>query len=359
MPVTQPRPGVTLPEPDAAVAHGVVAAGTFKPHPLLRNPHLQTIIPTFFRPRPPVAVTRERLEMEDGDFIDLGWIDGADTSHAGPILVMIHGLGGSIESKYALGLGQALAARGWRPAILQLRGAGPEPNRRARAYHHGDTADFHHVCTLLKQRHPRVELYAAGWSLGANLLLKALGEKGAQTPVRAAAAGCAPFQLAACAEHLRHGLARPYQNYLLRALRSMLRRKFLAPDRPLEMPPQGNLEAALRARDFFDFDDAYTAPLNGFADARDYYARSSCGQFLKSIVCPTLVVNALDDPFLPANITPPQTDLAPSVRLELCQHGGHVGFIGRGTRGGCRYWLEERFIAFFESQRNGSQVASP
>lgn len=271
---------------------------------------------------------------------------------------MVHGLGGSLASKYALGLGHALAARGWRTAILQLRGAGPQPNRLARAYHHGDTADFHHVCAVLKARDPHADLYAAGWSLGANVVLKALGEQGAASPLRAAAAGSAPFDLAACAEHLRHGLARHYQNYLLRALRDMLRRKFQAAGAPL-MPPEADLEAALHAGDFFAFDDAYTAPLNGFADARDYYARVSCRQFLSAIARPTLIVNALDDPFMAPDITPPETALAPSVRLETCTHGGHVGFIAAGPRGGLRYWLEDRFIAFFESQRNGSHVASP
>lgn len=335
--------------------HGILAQGRFKAHPLLANAHLQTMVPTFCRPPPRVSLTPERVELDDGDCIDLGWLEGAQARSEGPILVMIHGLGGGLDSKYALGLGQRLSAQGWRTLILQLRGAGPEPNRLARCYHHGDTADFHHICALLKKRHPRADLYAVGWSLGANVVLKAVGEAGEASPLRAVAAGSAPFDLEPCAEHLRHGTARLYQNYLLRAIRKNLPRKH----ENVALPPGADLGVAMQAKDFFHFDDHYTAPINGFVDSRDYYARSSCGPFLRTVARPTLVVNALDDPFMAPDIVPPATALAPQVRIELCRRGGHVGFIAAGPWGGLRYWLEERFAAFFESQRNGSQVASP
>ncbi|HEU0197638.1 MAG TPA: hydrolase [Nevskiaceae bacterium] len=338
-----------------APAHGTIVRGNFKPHPLFTSAHLQTITPTFFRPRPPAVLKRERIELPDNDFIDLGWINGSAQRGEGPILLMIHGLGGGFDSKYALGLGVQLVRRGWRTAIFKLRGAGDEPNRTTHCYHHGDTADFHYVCRLLKERYPGVDLYAAGWSLGANVLLKAVGETGKDCLLAAAAAGSAPFELEACAEHLRHGLARQYQNYLMRAIKKNLPLKH----RTVALPATADLKAALQARDFFAFDDAYTAPLNGFANARDYYRRCACGQFLKTVARPTLIVNALDDPLMAPGIAPSEADLAADVQIELCAHGGHVGFIAAGPRGAFRYWLEERFMAFFESQRNDSHVASP
>ncbi|HEX7382453.1 MAG TPA: hydrolase [Nevskiaceae bacterium] len=339
----------------SAHAHGIVARGRFVPHPLLRSAHLQTIFPTLCRPRPPVHVERERIELDDSDFVDLGWLGDSRTRRDGPILLMVHGLGGGFESKYALGLGQRLAAYGWRSVILQLRGAGPEPNRLARCYHHGDTADFHIICRLLRRRVPDEAIYAAGWSLGANVVLKAAGETGTACLLSGVAAASVPFNIAPCAEHLRHGATRVYQSYLMHAVRANLRFKH----RRVPLPPGADLDAALRAHDFFAFDDAYTAPINGFADSRDYYAQTSCGQFLRGIACPTLIVHARDDPFMVPGIIPPAEMLSPAVRLELCDHGGHVGFVSRGPHGVPDYWLGERIASFLEAQRAGSHIASP
>lgn len=344
--------------PDDTRPHGTIVEGDFRPHPLLRGAHLQTIVPSLFRARPAVTLRRERVELDDGDFVDLGWHgDGA-----GPIVILLHGLGGGLDSKYALGLMQRLAARGWRSAILQLRGAGPEPNRLARTYHHGDTADFRYVCRLIKAREPQTPLMGAGWSLGASVLLKSLAEEGEHSPLLAAAASSPPFVLEPCVEHLRHGFARVYQQYLLRACKAGVRRKHGT----VPLPPGADLDAALNARDFYQFDDAYTAPVNGFRDGRDYYARAACGQYLHAIRRPALVVHALDDPFMVPAIIPPASALAPSVTLELCRRGGHVGFLASGGK----WWLEERFEHFLSaalansgnaqsSIRDGSHIASP
>lgn len=338
--------------------HGKVIAADFKPYPLLRATHLQTIFPTEFRPQPKPVLRPERIELDDGDFVNIAW---GGTGN-GPIVVMIHGLGGGFESKYALGLMQRLNAHGWRGVILELRGAGPEPNRLARTYHHGDTADFRHICHLLREREPTTPLYGVGWSLGANILLKALGEDGDESLLTAAAAASPPFDIEPCAEVLRHGFARVYQNYLLRELKVKLRRKH----GPVPLPDNADLQAALKARDFFELDDAYTAPISGFRDARDYYAKCSCGQFLHAIRRPTLIVHAQDDPFMDPAIIPEPEALAPSVTLELCRQGGHVGFIGV-DHGRLHWWLEQRFDAFFAQQqecdqsssRAGSHIASP
>ncbi len=322
------------PSPKVSAVHGCIIASSFKPYPLLRNPHLQTLYPSLLRPVPELAVRRERLELPDGDFVDLGWSGGG----GGPIAILLHGLTGGFDSKYLRGTAVKLIARGWRTVALQLRGSGPDTNRLPRCYNHGDTEDFHTLCAVLREREPQTPLYAAGWSMGANILLKAMGEAGDASPLSAAVASCAPFQLLPCAERLRRGFPRVYQRHLLNNLGVILRRKH----GPVPVLPVANLEAALTAPDFFAFDEAYTAPVNGYASALDYYARASCGQFLKDIRRPTLAISAMDDPFMVPEIIPPAEQLAPLVTLELPQHGGHIGFVAAGRGGLPHYWLDER-----------------
>lgn len=327
--------------PAPAQLHGRIVASGFQPHPLLSNRHLQTLAPALLRPMPRLEIRRERIELPDGDFVDLGW-SGEAAKAAGPVAVLVHGLTGGFESKYLRGLAHRLIARGWRTAILQLRGAGEQPNRLPRSYHQGDTADLRHIWHLLHAREPDTRLAAVGWSLGGNVVLKALAEEGDGAPVAMAAAASVPFRLRECAERLRQGFSRVYQRNLLRELRRMVLRKHAA----TPMPPQVNLSAALRARDFFEFDDAYTGPLNGFRDADDYYRRCACGQYLHAIRRPTLIVHSLDDPFMDRSIVPDPAALSPYVTLELARGGGHVGFIAAGPQGRMRFWLEQRIEDF-------------
>lgn len=328
---------------DAIAPQGRIIRSGFVPHPWLRGPHLQTIAPTLLRPSPPLDLQIETLELPDGDYVRIGW---AGSERVGQrVAVLVHGLTGGFISKYLRGLANLLIARDWRVAILELRGGGDEPNRLPRNYHHGDTGDLRYLWRLLKQRDPQARLAGVGWSLGANVLLKALGEEGDRAPLEAAAAASAPFGLEACAEKLRNGFARVYQAHLLRALKQMIERKHVQ----VPLPPGIDLAAAYRARDFFAFDDAYTAPLHGFADARDYYRRSACGNYLRDIARPTLIVNAIDDPFMQRSILPTATMLAPSVTLELSKRGGHVGFIGADARGRLHYWLEQRLAEWLDA----------
>jgi len=326
------------PSPKVSTTQGCIIASGFRPHPLLRNRHLQTIFPTLLRPTPPLQIRPERLELADGDFVDLGWSGNG----SGPLAILLHGLTGGFESKYLRGTARQLIARGWRTVALQLRGSGPDTNRLPRCYNHGDTEDFHTLCRLLRQREPATSLYAVGWSMGANILIKALGETGEQSLLTAAAAACAPFQLQVCAERLRHGFPRVYQNHLLKGLCARLRHKH----GPVPVPPPADLRAALAAKDFFALDDAYTAPINGYTDALGYYAQASCGQFLKGVRRPTLVINAVDDPFMEPSIIPSAGQLAPAVTLELAQNGGHLGFVAAGDGGWPLYWLEQRIAEF-------------
>lgn len=324
--------------------HGRIVHSRFRPHPLLRNRHVQTIFPSLLRPLPRLSLRRERIELPDGDFVDLGW--GGDENGNGPVAVLVHGLTGGFESKYLRGFAQQIIRRGWRVAALQLRGGGPEPNRVPRMYHQGDTADLRYIWKLLRQRDPQSVLAAAGWSLGGNVVLKALGEEGDAAPVDFAAAACTPFRMRLCAENLRRGFARRYQARLLRDLGDHIRRK--QPVAPA--PAHVNLDAAYNARDFFEFDDAWTAPLNGFRDADDYYSRSECAPYLKLIRRPVLIVHAKDDPFMTPDIIPRAQDLAPSVTLELPECGGHVGFVAASRFGLPEFWLERHLAEFFANR---------
>lgn len=332
-------------------AFGVLADADFRPHRLLSDPHIQTLFPFLLRRIPELAIRRERIELPDGDFVDLGW-SGAQAPGV-PLAVLVHGLTGDFESKYLRGTARHLIAAGWRTVMLQLRGGGSEPNRLPRSYHQGDTADLRYLLRLLREREPGTPLAVVGWSLGGNIVLKAMGEEGDQAPADYAAAACVPFRLRPCVDRLRQGFSRQYQARMLSELKAQMRRKHAR----VPAPAGVDLRAAAAARDFIEFDDAYTAPLNGFRDAEDYYARSECGPFLSAIRRPTLIVNAADDPFMQRNIVPEPSALAPQVRLELASGGGHVGFIASGRYGLPVYWLEQRLAAYLNEQLRFSAVA--
>lgn len=334
--------------------HGQIVASSFRPHPLLAGPHAQTIAPALLRPRPDLNFRIERMELADGDFVDIGW---AGEQHAeGPIAILVHGLGGGFDSKYLRGLGWRLVAAGWRVCALQLRGGGVEPNRLPRNYHHGDTADLRHLWHHLRSREPRSFIGAVGWSLGGNVTLKALGEEGARAPIDAAFAVSVPFRLHECAEHLRHGFTRLYQSKLLGDCKGMVRRKHALNRLGAPADP----ERALVAADFFEFDDAFTAPLNGYLNAADYYAQAACGQYLGAIRVPTLILHAMDDPFMLPAIVPRAENLSPSVTLELAARGGHVGFISTGPFGLPHCWSESylcrRLVEAHAVERGGVEM---
>lgn len=316
---------------------GTVRPGAFAPHPLLRNPHLQTIVPVL-RSTPRLELQIERRETSDGDFVDIGWAGERDGS--GPICVMLHGLGGGFEAKYARGLALNLLPQGWRCVFLQFRGAGPEPNRLRRSYHHGDTQDLRELIAWLHEREPDTRLHAVGWSLGGNVLLKYLGEEGTAAPLANAVSVCPPFQLRPCAERLRTGFSRIYQAHLLKELKALIRNKNRA------VPLSLDMAAVERARDFFEFDNFATARINGFRDAEDYYAQCSSGGYLAGIRVPTLIIHSTDDPFMSPSIMPRAHDLPAGVTLELCERGGHVGFIAAGPGLAPRWWLEDRIPDF-------------
>jgi predicted alpha/beta-fold hydrolase len=227
---------------------------------------------------------------------------------------------------------------------MHFRGCSGEPNRLSRSYHSGETGDLSYVLHLLRCRFPGPPLAAYGVSLGGNVLLKYLGESGSETPLSAAAASSVPFTLANAAMTLQEGFARLYQSYLLRGLIASMRAKLQRLSPPFPLPDLDSLKT------IYDFDDRITAPLHGFEGADDYYARSSSRQFLAGIGIPTLVLHALDDPFMtPAGI-PCAAELAESVVLELSQQGGHMGFVHAGHAYLPRFWLAEHVPAWLHSR---------
>jgi hypothetical protein len=309
----------------------------FRPAWWCRGAHMQTLWPYLMRPRPRVSLQRERLELPDGDFLDLDWLA---TDSRGPIVLILHGLEGSSNSKYALGLLQAARVRGWRGVVLHFRGCSGEPNRLTRSYHSGETSDLAHVVALLKQRDPQAPLFVVGYSLGGNVLLKWLGETGARTPIHAAVAVSVPFLLGAAADRLEVGFSRLYQWELMQRMRRSVRKKSQTVALPLD------LAQVARLRTFREFDEHVTARLHGFAGAEDYYAQSSSRQFLHRIATPTLIVHSKDDPFMTSGTVPTRAELSAAIEFELCDTGGHVGFVADSLPWRPRFWLEEKIPAF-------------
>ena len=318
---------------------GRIVPSDFKPAWWLPGAHLQTLWGSLARRATPTAalgLTRRRIELADGDFIDLTLGSGD-----GPAVLIIHGLEGDLRSHYAGALVVRLAAEGFRPIFMHLRGTGAEPNRLARSYHSGASDDLAEVLSALAQDPAGPPRAAVGFSLGGNLLLKYLGEGRTELHLKQAIAVSVPFVLRDAMLRLELGFSRVYRNHLVTRLKQSFRRKFR--DRPLPPALAPNLDLD-GIQDFNAFDDRITAPLNGFAGVFDYYQRASCRQYLPGITLPTLIIQAADDPFLfPASL-PFAHELGPGVTLELAQHGGHVGFIAGAWPGRPVYWLEERIV---------------
>jgi predicted alpha/beta-fold hydrolase len=313
--------------------------GPFRAPWWCRGPHCQTLYPHVFRRRPALQLERERLELPDGDFLDLAW----SGRESGPVVVILHGLEGSLRSHYAAGLVSALAHRGYRTAFLHFRNT-TEPNRLPRSYHSGETGDLAHLIRHVAARTGRPPFAAVGYSLGGNVLLKWLGESGESAPLATAAAVSVPFDLGEAADRMERGISRLYQWRLVASLRGSYRRKFSRIPSPLAVDLR-------RLRTFRQFDDQVTAPLHGFAGVDDYYRRSSSRPFLARIRVPTLIVHARDDPFMWPHTAPLPEQLSPSVRLEISDHGGHVGFVAGPWPWRPRWWLEERIVAHLDGHR--------
>jgi predicted alpha/beta-fold hydrolase len=296
----------------------------------------------------------------DEDFLDLDWHESA--AGGAPLVVLLHGLCGSSRSGYVVGLQQALAASGFRSVALNFRGCSGEYNRTAWCYHSGETSDFDYVYRAIRRREPQTPLAAVGFSLGGNVLLKWLGERGEGAELFAAVAVSVPMVLSRCADRMDRGFSRLYRDQLLRELKAYIHGKRLhlarigAHHEAERLERLGDLRSV---RSFWEYDERVVAPLYGFRDALDYYCQSSSRQFLSAIRVPTLIVQAADDPFLTPDILPGPDELPSNVCLEVSPSGGHVGFVAGSWPGRARYWLEERIPMFLRQELFGRGSQKP
>ena len=322
----------------------------FTPARWLKNRHGQTIYPSLpwaWRSRP--KLRRQELDLPDGDVTAVDWLVAGDAlPGTAPLLVILHGLEGSADSSYARMLMDAALVKGWRSCVLHFRDCGDYRNRLPRRYHAGETNDLQYFLEKLQETVESAEnsgpVVAVGYSLGGNVLLKYLGEAGDDTLLRAATAVCVPLNLHECADALNIGFSKLYQRYLLKRMKESVTRKFD------EHTAAFDWDKAMSARTFAEFDDWVTAPLHGFENMQDYYDRCSSVHFLKDIERPTLVINALDDPFMTKDVIPADDKLSEYVTLEVAQAGGHVGFIDGGTPWRPSFYLPGRIIGFLEPQ---------
>jgi predicted alpha/beta-fold hydrolase len=328
----------------------------FKPAWWLANPHLQTLWGALVRRAPRLERQRERLWLADGDFLDLDWY-GPHHAEA-PLVLVLHGLTGSSDSHYVLGLQCQLAALGWASVALNWRGCSGEANLLPRAYHSGASDDLAEVINHLRACRPLAPLHAVGYSLGGNVLLKYLGEQGENAGLQSAVAVSVPYRLDQCADRIGLGFSRFYQRHFMRGLVRYVRDKqqrFRREDRNEHLKTLEGLGPLTGMHTFWDFDGRFTAPLHGFADAHDYYRRASSRYYLDGIGVPTLLIQALDDPFIFPGSLPQSDELAPGTTLELHSRGGHVGFIG-GTPWRPDYYLERRIPGWLMANAGPQQT---
>jgi hypothetical protein len=354
------------------IAH---ALNAYAPPFWLAGGHLQTIIPSLFHQGPHIQYRRERWELDDGDFIDVDWtaahtapslpvaqtantekLGGGDVKSSGdlesshdadasrPIVVIFHGLEGNSQSQYVKSLLACTLAKGWLGVVIHFRGCSGEPNRLPRSYYAGDSADIERMLARVRGRYPHNPLYAVGYSLGGNALLKWLGECAHCNllPVTRAVAVSAPMDLQASAISIDTGLNRVFYS---RMFLNSMRPKALAMAK--RFPGLLNVRSIVNATTIQDMDAAVTAVLYGATSAVDYYQKNAAKPHLKNINLPTLIINAKNDPFMPARFLPTLDEVSAWVTLDYQQQGGHVGFFA-ARPSQAHGWLAQRIVAFLD-----------
>lgn len=312
----------------------LLASSTYRAPWGLANGHLQTILPVLFRRVVPITRERERIETPDGDFLDLDW----NRAHRSDSLVIItHGLEGNSTNASVQGMASAFHHAGCDTLAWNLRGCSGEMNRLLRTYHSGAWEDLQ--CVIEHAAGEYQSIVLVGFSIGGNLTLKYLGDRGSviHPAIKGAVAFSVPCDLASSALVLESRVNSIYMNHFMRDLRRKIRQKAAA------FPGGISMEGLDQIRTFREFDGTYTAPLNGFLSAEDYWARASSKPSLVGITVPTLLVNALNDPFLGAECFPrEEAEANPHLFLELPESGGHLGFLTLGNE----YWSETRAVEF-------------
>ena len=310
----------------------------YHPPLLFRSAHLQTIYPTLFRRVPLVTSRSERIQTPDNDFLDLDW---SPPNGAKRLAILTHGLEGHSRGAYCQGMAGTLQRAGWDILAWNFRGCSGEPNHKLQSYHSGATGELQIVLDHVFSNTTYDEIILVGFSLGGNLMLKYLGDAGPSLDgrIRAAVALSVPCDLATSARKLEHWQNRLYMRRFMWSLRQKVHEK------ALRFPDQITTDGLDIMRTFAEFDGRYTGPIHGFKDADDYWNQSSCISVLEDITIPTLLINALDDPFLTPACFPHKAAKAnPSFQMETPKHGGHLGFVEFNEAG--QYWSERRTVAF-------------
>ena len=354
-PAGSPRPSAP---PSAAYSDLSFPATPSRPPPYrapgwLPGAHAQTIYPLLIAPAPAPLRRRERWDTPDGDFIDLDWFDpvgdaapAARAASLPPLVILFHGLEGSSDSPYARALMRAVLAKGWGGVVPHFRGCSGEANRLPRAYHSGDSDEIDWILARIARRFPDRRRLAVGVSLGGNALLKWAGERGeaAATRVEAIVAVSAPLDLVACGHHLARGFNRIYTRNFLKTLKAAAAAKLVR--HPGHFAGRLDHSRLAAARTLYEFDDLFTAPVHGFAGVEDYWRRASAKPWLPAIRLPALLINAQNDPFMPAGVLPGAAEVAAATIREFPRAGGHVGFVS-GSLPGNLDWLPQRILYFF------------
>ncbi|WP_295625028.1 hydrolase [uncultured Nitrosomonas sp.] len=308
--------------------------------------NIQTLYPYFIKPAPLFAYRRERWELDDGDFVDVDWTDGSAGS---PLVIFFHGLEGGSSSHYILSMINSLKSHGWHSAVIHFRGCSGMPNRLSRAYHAGDSTEIDWMMRRILHQTQATNsmrpVYVMGVSLGGNALLKWLGEQGerARELVTGAATVSVPLDLTAAGSALDKGFNQVYTRHFLDTLKNK------AFDKLEQFPDLFDAKALKKCASIYDFDNLVTAPLHGFRDTDDYWQQSSSKQWLRHIRVPTLVINARNDPFMPATVLPDQSEVSSAVTLEFPEQGGHAGFM-QGPFPGKLDWLPNKILSFYYYQ---------
>lgn len=320
----------------------MLKSSTFKPAWWLSNPHLQTMAAKWLRRHETITTYREIIHLPDNDSLELAWTELPKAQQDKPIVIILHGLEGSVDSHYAKGMLQTLKKRGWIGVLMHFRGCGQYPNKFGRSYHSGNIEDISYLISLIESRYPSNKKAIIGFSLGGNVVANYLAK--VDNTIKAGVMICAPFDLASCSKRINTGISKIYQKYLVDMLKTSALIKINT-----KKVQHINHSQLSHIKTLWDFDNQYTAPLNGFNDAADYYNQASGKPLLAKIKTPCLVIHAQDDPFLCHNSTIQQLKLNGNIEFEISKKGGHVGFIAGKNPLNPYYWLEQRVPEYLAS----------
>ena len=316
----------------------VLNSSSYRPSPFFRNGHIETIYPALFRKINDVKYERERLTLSDGDFIDLDWLDNGSRN----LIILTHGLEGSSDRQYIAGMARFFYEKKWDALAWNCRSCSGEMNLKFRLYHHGEIGDIGEVIQYALQLKNYEKIILAGFSMGGNISMKYLGVNGKEIPpaIKGCVAFSSPTDIEAGADILDKASNYIYKNRFLKQLKKKL---FIKNE---QFPGRLDMGRFKEINKWRDFDEIYSAPLNGYADAAAFYEDASAKNFIPNITVPTLLVQAKNDPILPEECYP--KDLCKKLEnifLEIPEHGGHVGFWKPGER---YAWSERRAWEFVQ-----------